>query len=100
MGQPVGFDGANFVFRAPEDLSPEECCDLQVMKTDKQIVSCWRLSPAEIEHINETGVVFLNIMGQGMPPVWVGSGPALFGSREQAPKAEPFIPPANRKTST
>ncbi len=95
MGNPVDFTGANMVFRAPESMTSDECSDLPVLKSNGQIVSCWRLSEAEIARVNQTGVVWLSVYGQSTPPVVV-AGTGLFEGTD--PIAEPYIPPAKRKT--
>lgn len=33
------------------------------------IVSCWKLSPEELQRIQETGKVWVTIMGVSMPPI-------------------------------
>lgn len=96
MAKPVGFEGANFVFTAPPTMTPDECGDLEVFRNGNQIVSCWRLSEDELERVAETGVVWLSIVGAGMPPVNIQATGALeINGRD--PVAEPYIKPAPRK---
>ena len=92
MAVAVGFEGANTVFQAPKGKE-ETVHDLECFQpADKsQIVSCWRLSKEEIEQVNQTGVVWLRIMGNGMPPVYV-SGEALVLVEGRPARAEPVIP--------
>lgn len=97
MSNPVGFEGANSIMQAPKGAGPEECSDLQVFRTTDQIISCWRLTDVEIANVVETGVVWLSIKGQGMPPVMI-SGDALVEIEGRPSKAEPYIPIAKRKT--
>lgn len=47
--------------------------DLQVFKNRGGLVSRWRLQPHEIEEVARTGCIYLEVMGQGMPPVFIGS---------------------------
>ncbi len=73
---PTQFDQANFTFTKPEGWTDEQCMSLPVFKgTDTEgtpcIISCWRLSKEDLEDIQRTGVVWLNIIGHGMPPVSV-----------------------------
>ena len=97
MANPVGFEGADFVFLAPEGMSANQCCDLPVFKTRGQIISCWRLSPEELTEIAQTGVVWLSVHGQQQPPVLV-SGEALVTVDGKPSKAEPYTQPAPQRT--
>lgn len=94
MAIPVGFVGANHIMYAPPDATPEECVDLPVQRAPGQLISCWRLSPAEVAEINRTGVVWLSVIGRGMPPIKV-AGDGLF--EDGNPKAEPVMPRARRE---
>lgn len=96
MANPVGFEGANFIFRAPDGVSQNECSDLETFNDGQQIISCWRLTDAEIANVIETGVVWLSIQGQGMPLVLI-SGDAMVNIGDRPSKAEPYIAPAKRK---
>lgn len=74
----VEFEGSNFIFKKPHNMSDEECRDLSVFKgpiispigiPTPGIISCWKFSKEDLERIAETGVVWLHIVGEGMPPV-------------------------------
>lgn len=96
MAQGVGFEGANFVFRAPKNMTADECADLPTFVSEGQIISCWRLSDEEIATITKTGVIWLSIVGMGMPPVSIAaSGLVSIDGRD--PVAEPVMPRAPRK---
>jgi hypothetical protein len=72
MGHPIHFDGANTLMRAPEGT--ENVQDLYVFCNSFAAVSCWELSPEEIEEIRRTGRIYLSVlMGGAQPPVFVGS---------------------------
>lgn len=43
--------------------------DLPAYYDGEQVVSCWRLDPDELATVAETGVIWLNIMGQYHPPI-------------------------------
>ena len=88
MADPVGFEGANFVFKAPENMP--DCGDLEVFRDGEVIVSCWRLTDEEFQEILETGVVWLSVWGQGTPPVAV-SGKALVEIDGRPARAEPVL---------
>ena len=89
MGDAVGFEGVNKVFRAPAGM--KNCHDLEVFEHGGQIISCWRMTEEELKQINETGVVWLSVHGTGTPPVY-GSGTALVTTGGRPSRAEPVIP--------
>lgn len=91
MAKAVGFEGANKIFRAPPD--DPECTDLETFQHDAGIVSCWRLTEEELEEVNKTGVVWLQVFGKGTPPVCV-SGLALCQIDGRPARAEPVLPKA------
>ena len=71
---PTTFEGSNFTFTKPKDMTDEKCMDLPVFKgqtTDgfPVIISCWKFSKEDLEEIQKTGCIFLSITGHGMPPV-------------------------------
>ena len=71
---PTSFSEANWVLDPPEDLDSETCESLSVMKAETEggypiIISCWKLTKEELEWINQTGRVWLTVMGETMPPV-------------------------------
>ena len=98
MAKPVGFEGANCVIQAPEGVPSEECCDLECFTAPGRIISCWRLSPEELNQITETGVVWLEVQGDRTPPVVV-SGKALMTVGDRPARAEPVMPRAPRKAT-
>lgn len=74
MAEAVHFPGANFTFLAPEGR--EDVGDLHTFRQESgpANVSCWRLSPDELEEINRTGCVWLTVMsGRTFYPAFVGS---------------------------
>lgn len=72
MGTPTRFDGANTLMKAPDGA--ENVQDMFVFRNIHAAVSCWELSPEEIEEISRTGRVYLSVlMGGAQPPVYVGS---------------------------
>lgn len=60
---PVNFEDANCVCRAPG------CGDLPALKTEKHIVSCWKMTEKEKEEFLKTGRIYLSVMGEIQPPV-------------------------------
>lgn len=71
---PTTFEGSNFTFTKPKDITDDQCMDLPVFKghtTDgfPVIISCWKFSKEDLEEIQNTGCIYLSITGNGMPPV-------------------------------
>lgn len=75
---PKNFPEANCVFKKPNGFTDEQCGDLPTfMGTGPDgvavIISCWALTKEDIEAINQNGVIYLTIVGIGMPPVSLGT---------------------------
>lgn len=74
---PIDFDGSNFLLNKPPEMTADECEPLNVLALKPQggghtmIISCWKLSREELEQINRTGVVWLVVYGEAMPPVGI-----------------------------
>lgn len=71
---PANFPQVNMIFTKPDGLSDEECGSLPAYVGDASdgtpcIVSCWSLSPEELDQIQETGTIWLSVVGNQMPPV-------------------------------
>lgn len=71
---PAEFDQANFTFTKPANMTDEECASLPVFKGQDTnglpvIISKWRFNKEDLEIIAETGEIWLQIVGDGMPPV-------------------------------
>lgn len=94
MANPVGFEGANVVFQAAPGTE-DQVRDLETFTDGEQVVSCWRLSEEELRTINETGVVWLGVLGTMLPPMRV-SGTALVTIGDRPARAEPYIPKKGR----
>ena len=69
--EPVEFPESNKVFHKPDNMSEDECGSLHVHQKSGVIVSCWELSPEELKIVNETKKVWLGVLGQGHPPVFL-----------------------------
>ncbi|MCC2608374.1 hypothetical protein [Neorhizobium petrolearium] len=73
MGQPVAFQGANMVLRAPKGQE-ETVQDLHTFTNGLCSVSCWELSAEELAEVTRTGRIFLSVFsGRTQPPVFLGS---------------------------
>lgn len=75
--EPIDFKERNVIIKKPDSLSENECSSLfahwQINELENEqktviITSCWKLSPEELEELQRTGCIYLQIMG-GMPPV-------------------------------
>lgn len=70
----TSFAESNAVMEKPPDMSAEECAALAVCRTETAegwplVISCWKLTKVEQELINQTGRVWLVVVGETMPPV-------------------------------
>lgn len=72
MAEAISITGGNLVMRAPKG-EEDRVRDLHVFANRGGMISRWRLAPHEIEEIIKTGCVYLEVMGHGMPPVFIGS---------------------------
>lgn len=72
------FPQQQFIMGKPVDWKDEDCYGLPVAKrffenSEGQqvpmLTSCWKLNENELKIIQETGIIWLNIVGSGMPPV-------------------------------
>lgn len=71
---PTSFEESNFTFTKPSSMTDEECADLPVFKGHDAdgypvIISCWKFSKEDLEEIERSGCIYLQIIGNGMPPV-------------------------------
>lgn len=69
MAEPIPFKEANVNFTAP-DAHPE-VLDLPALRTDTNIISCWRLTKPEIEEVARSGILWLSIMSSSQPPAMI-----------------------------
>ena len=81
----TAFDEENGVLDAPPGMTPEECQMLSVFRGVTEfgvpvVISCWKPTAEEWEEMRRSGRVFLMVMGQTMPPVFV-SGVNPFTTR-------------------
>jgi hypothetical protein len=71
---PTSFPEQNFAFNRPTDMTDEECSSLPVWRGEDAnglpvIISKWMPSEEDIEAINRGESIYLQIVGNGMPPV-------------------------------
>lgn len=67
------FPEQNMVFTKPQSMTDEECGSLPAYRGEGQIISCWEVTPEDLERIKETGVIWLSVSGAGQPPVYIGT---------------------------
>lgn len=81
MAEPIRFKGSNAVIGAGDNPG---VLDLPAFFNGSRLVSCWRLTPEELEEVQRTGCVFLSVLYHSMPPVLVGSGTVVNDEAAQA----------------
>lgn len=69
MPTPSDFPEANFTFTKPQSM--EDCGDLRVQRHGDGLLSCWRLSWRERLSALAFGTVWLNVLSDRHPPVWI-----------------------------
>jgi len=94
MATPVDFEGANSILYGGSG----DVRDLSVFSDGHQVISCWRLSPEELQLVAQTGVIWFCSLGKSHPPVLITVEPQVFIGPERRPaKAEPILPRKERK---
>jgi len=76
---PTSFKQSNAVLEPPEGMPPDITDSISVCRattvTIKHqapvVLSCWKLTQEELDEINKTKRVWLHVMGESMPPVWL-----------------------------
>ena len=68
--KPIKTDETNATFVA------DGCGDLPAVKAYDEdgvnyIISAWEVSPEELKKIQETGIVYLSVIGENIPPVFL-----------------------------
>lgn len=80
MAEAVDFPGSNFRFLAPPGR--DDVADLHTFRQPGGPcnVSCWKLTPEELEEVVRTGRVFLSVMsGPAFYPAFLGSESVVRG---------------------
>jgi hypothetical protein len=95
MGKAIGFPEQNDVIGKPEDSTDNQVYGLPVCRLITHIpgetdadpaekshahISCWELTPEEIEEVSRTGKVYAKILGvttyplsvHGLKPIYIG----------------------------
>jgi len=72
---PSSFKESNTWLDAPDGLEcdPLSICRMDIVMDDGQkvpvVISCWKLTPDELEEVNCTGRVWLTVLGTTTQPV-------------------------------
>lgn len=64
------FPEANATLQAPPGR--DDIRELPIHQHSAWSISCWQLSEKEVEEVARTGIVWLHVMGNTHPPVYVG----------------------------
>lgn len=70
--QPLNFDGANIVYGAKQPEYIPLPAEYRGGKSG-EILTCWELTPEELQRIQETGKLWLGVLtfGQPLQPVYL-----------------------------
>lgn len=72
---PASFPEENRVLNKPAGMSDDECAPLSVCCTYQGdmpvVVSCWKLTQEDLDHILKHKRVWLTVYGPSMPPVYL-----------------------------
>jgi len=66
---PQRFAESNIVMKAPAGM--ENCCDVHAFKDSQHVITAWRPTPEELVKINLGEPIWIGILGDSMPPVFV-----------------------------
>jgi hypothetical protein len=83
---PCSFDEANGQLGPPDGLTEDEVGTIRVYHGqneagNKFVVSCWRVTPAEIQEIARTGRIWLITMSGMMPTILQARKPVMSQTR-------------------
>jgi len=82
MGEPVNFKGSNTILGPPKGCTEDQVgsmfvcrrpSELSGMEGCPEVVSVWRLNADEVDCVVRTGRIQVHILGETMPPLWVGA---------------------------
>lgn len=65
---PCNFDESNITLGPPEGMTEDEVHSLRAYKGFGQVITCWKPTVEELLEIQQTGRVWLRVMGDTMPP--------------------------------
>lgn len=72
MAIPCSFAEENRILDKPADMTTDQCESLPVASGTLNgvpvVISCWKLTQEELDHVNKTGRIWLFVCGRTMPP--------------------------------
>ncbi len=89
--KPIPFIQSNVILRRPPEMTEEECQDMEVCVTvddsgNQLTISKWEVTEEDIDNIRKNGGIFVGIIGNLIPPIFLSSVNIL---------PEPFDPENN-----
>lgn len=94
MAKPADFELANTIWLPPAGVSEKDCGTLPAHICNHGSFTAWRLSKEEIAEVANTGIVWVQVLGQ--QPMMSVSGIPLLAREDGAPVAimpeEPPLP--------
>lgn len=76
---PVDFPYRMLVLGKPPDMTDEECMSLPVWSDGGRFISKWKLNKEELEMIQQTGEIYLEVTSAAHPPVCVMIESPFYG---------------------
>lgn len=78
--EPISFDNANCVMGPPDGMTEDDVRSVTAFHAlDEEghhiIVTCWRVTPVEIEEIRRTGRIWMTQMGIMAPTILAANPP-------------------------
>ena len=71
--KPIDFQVSNCTFERPKSMTAEECNPLHTFRNEERVISCHALTEDDLKIMKKTRCVWLHVIGQGMPPVYIGA---------------------------
>jgi len=96
MAIPIKFDGCNCTLAPPATivgLKPS-AGHTDAYSDGKQVVTCWRLSSAELLEVAQTGLIWLIVAGQNQPRICVSGQGVLSAKGLPATADDESVKPA------
>lgn len=70
--RPAPFEHQNVLFTAPEGME-DQVEALPAFRGEGQVISCWKLTLWERIKLLFTGRLWMSVIGDAPPPVWLGT---------------------------
>jgi hypothetical protein len=77
--KPIKFKEQNTMLGRPKCMTDEECISLPCFRDGTEVISKWKLTTEDIEHINIHGYIWVRILsGESQPPVCIEAKENIF----------------------